>query len=329
MRKTTILFIFYFVLLKINFYAQDKGYVKGRVIDYGSKDVLPGAVVSIDTKTGVSSDSNGDYLIAAPAGRYTLECTMLGYKTQKQVIDIVAGDTLLVNFVMPDANTLLEEVVVSAGKFEQKLSDVTVSMEVIKPALIENKNTTSLDNIMNQVPGVTVSDGQASIRGGSGFAYGAGSRVLMMVDEMPMISADAGDVKWNFLPIENLEQVEVIKGASSALFGSSALNGVINLRTAYAKDKPNTSIIIFGGGYDAPKYQYKWWKGSTQQQMGLNFSHAEKIGNFDLVLGGHMFNDDGFRGGMVPETVGSGTNTVTPVSYTHLQDPWYLLMCYH
>lgn len=311
MRKTTILFIFYFVLLKINFYAQDKGFVKGRVTDYGSKDVLPGAVVSIDAKTGVSSDINGDYLITAPVGRYTLECTMLGYKTQKQVIDIVAGDTLLVNFVMPDANTLLEEVVVSAGKFEQKLSDVTVSMEVIKPAIIENKNTTSLDNIMNQVPGVTVSDGQASIRGGSGFAYGAGSRVLMMVDEMPMISADAGDVKWNYLPIENLEQVEVIKGASSALFGSSALNGVINLRTAYAKDKPSTSIIIFGGGYDAPKYQYKWWKGSTQQQVGLNFSHAEKIGNFDLVLGGHMFNDDGFRGGMVTETVGSGTNTVT------------------
>ena len=67
----------------------------------------------------------------------------------------------------------------------------------------------------------------------------------MMVDEMPMLSADAGDVKWNYLPLENLEQVEIIKGASSALFGSSALNGVINLRTAYAKDKPNTAVTIF------------------------------------------------------------------------------------
>jgi iron complex outermembrane receptor protein len=236
---------------------------------------------------------------------------MLGYKIQKQVIDIVVDDTLFVNFVMPDANTLLEEVVVSAGKFEQKLSDVTVSMEVIKPALLENKNTTNLEQIMNQVPGVTISDGQASIRGGSGFAYGAGSRVLMMVDEMPMISADAGDVKWNYLPIENLEQVEVIKGASSALFGSSALNGVINLRTAYAKDEPNTSVIIFGGGYDAPKYQYKWWKGSSQQQAGINFSHSEKLGNFDLVIGGHVYNDDGYRGGMVLETIGTGSGAIT------------------
>lgn len=311
MRKTTILLAFCFVLLKINFYGQNEGFIKGKVTDKGNSGELPGAVVSLGSKTGVSTDINGDFNLSAPAGTHTVECSMLGYKTIKQIITVVAGDTLKINFALADANTVLDEVVVSAGKFEQKLSDVTVSMEVIKSAIIENKNTTTLDQIMNQVPGVTVSDGQASIRGGSGFAYGAGSRVLMMVDEMPMISADAGDVKWNYLPLENLEQVEVIKGASSALFGSSALNGVINLRTAYAKDKPTTAVTIFAGGYDAPKYQYKWWKGSTQQQQGINFSHAQKIGQLDLVIGGHMFNDDGYRGGIVTSTLGVGTKTVT------------------
>jgi len=309
MHKITLLFTFCFILLKINFYGQDNGYIKGTVKD--KSDALPGAVISIGPKNGVSTDINGDFLLTLSTGTYVLECAMVGYKSQKQNISVAAGDTLKINFNMVDANTMLEEVVVSAGRFEQKLSDVTVSMEVIKLQLIENKNTTVLDQIMNQVPGVTVSDGQASIRGGSGFAYGAGSRVLMMVDEMPMLSADAGDVKWNYLPIENLEQVEVIKGASSALFGSSALNGVVNLRTAYAKDKPNTSVTVFAGGYDAPKYQYKWWKGSSQQQQGLNFSHAQKIGQLDLVIGGHMFHDDGYRGGIVTQTLGVGTKTVT------------------
>ena len=236
MHKITLLFTFCLVLLKINFYGQDNGFIKGKVKDHAGE--LPGAVISIDSKTGTTSDINGDFILSVPAGAYTLTCSMVGYKSQKQTTKVVANDTLKLNFSLTDANAMLDEVVVSAGKFEQKLSDVTVSMEVIKLAIIENKNTTTLDQIMNQVPGVTVSDGQASIRGGSGFAYGAGSRVLMLVDEMPMISADAGDVKWNYLPLENLEQVEVIKGASSALFGSSALNGVINLRTAYAKDKP-------------------------------------------------------------------------------------------
>lgn len=310
MRKTTILFIVYFVLLKINFFAQGNGIIKGKISDYSTKEALPGAIISLGKGKGTASDFNGFYQISTMAGRYLLECSLTGYKVQKIEAEVSENDTLEINFVLTDANTLLDEVVVSAGKFEQKLSDVTISMEVIKPALIENKNTTSLDMIMNQVPGVTVYDGQASIRGGSGFAYGAGSRVLMMVDEMPMISADAGDVKWNYLPIENMEQIEVIKGASSALFGSSALNGVINLRTAYAKDKPSTSVTMFGGGYDAPKYQYKWWKGSSQKQKGMNFSHAEKLGNFDLVLGGHLYDDDGYRGGLVNQIVGVGTKTV-------------------
>ncbi|MBS1635055.1 MAG: TonB-dependent receptor [Bacteroidetes bacterium] len=289
-------FIFSTLLLgALKIYAQT-GYIKGTVKDQATQETLPGAIVSIDSKTGVSTDIEGNYMLAAPAGSYTLECRVVGYTNSKMPVTIASGDTLKLDILLKNANQLLNEVVVSAGRFEQKLSDVTVSMEVIKPALIENKNTTSLDIIMNQVPGVIVSDGQASIRGGSGYSYGAGSRVLMLVDEMPMISADAGDIKWNYIPLENMEQVEVIKGAASAMFGSSALNGVINMRTAYAKDKPMTSVTSFFGSYDAPRRSsLKWWRGSSQNQSGINFSHAEKIGRFDLVLGGHMYNDEGYR----------------------------------
>jgi outer membrane cobalamin receptor len=292
--RTTLVCIVLF-LVSANYFGQGKGIIKGRVLDKANNDSLFGAIISLDFKNGASTNEKGEFILMANAGEHAIECNMTGYKSIKQNITVKEFDTLVVNFAMADGNTMLDEVVVSAGKFEQKLSEVTVSMEVIKQGLIENKNTTSLDIIMNQVPGVTVSDGQASIRGGSGFAYGAGSRVLMLVDEMPMISADAGDIKWNYLPLENLEQVEVIKGASSALFGSSALNGVINMRTAYAKDKPVTSVTEFVGVYDAPKSQYKWWKGSSQQQKGVNFSHAQKFGQLDLVLGGHVFDDDGYR----------------------------------
>jgi iron complex outermembrane receptor protein len=146
------------------------------------------------------------------------------------------------------------------------------------------------------VPGVNVIDGQANIRGGSGFSYGAGSRVLVMVDEMPMLTADAGDVKWSFLPVENCEQIEVIKGASSALFGSSAMNGVINFRTAYAKDEPETKINFYGGIYDKPKRkELVWWQDGNPTYAGINFFHAQKIKNLDLVIGGNLYNDQGYR----------------------------------
>ncbi|MES2514380.1 MAG: TonB-dependent receptor [Bacteroidota bacterium] len=277
-------------------YAQTMGVVKGIVKDKSNNETLPGAVVVLDKSKGVAADLEGVFYMTTTEGAHTLECDLVGYQKYSQNITVKGNDTTIVDIILGNGNQLLDEVVISAGRFEQKLSDVTVSMEVIKPTLIENKATQSLDIIMNQVPGVVVSDGQASIRGGSGYSYGAGTRVLMLVDEMPMISADAADIKWNYLPLENLEQVEVIKGAASALFGSSAMNGVINMRTAYAKDKPQTTVSIFAATYDAPKnLNYKWWKGTSQNQTGVNFSHSEKIGQLDLVLGGHMFNDEGYR----------------------------------
>jgi iron complex outermembrane receptor protein len=279
-------------------YAQTMGVVKGIVKDKTTNESLPGATVVLNKTNGISTDADGFFILKSTEGTYELTCDFLGYTKYTQTVTVVANDTSVVNILLEaeKGNRLLDEVVISAGKFEQKLSDITVSMEVIKPQLIENKNTTSLDIIMNQVPGVTVADGQASIRGGSGFSYGAGSRVLLLVDEMPMLSADANDIKWNYLPLENLEQVEVIKGAASALFGSAALNGAINLRTAYAKDKPMTSVTTFYGSYDAPsRAELKWWKGSSQAQRGVSFSHAEKIKNWDLVIGGNMYDDDGYR----------------------------------
>ena len=63
-------------------------------------------------------------------------------------------------------------------------------------------------------------DGQANIRGGSGYSYGAGSRVMLLMDDLPILTGDVNEVKWNYLPVEIIGQVEVIKGASSALYGS-------------------------------------------------------------------------------------------------------------
>ena len=193
-------------------------------------------------------------------------------------------------------------VVISAGKFEQKVEDVTVSMEVLKPALIENRNSTAMDEAVDNIPGVNIVDGQANIRGGSGWSYGAGSRVQVLVDDLPQLTADANDVKWNFLPIENLEQVEVVKGASSVLFGSSALNGVINVRTAYARDTSLTKINSFGGFYDKAfittnnKYSLSYQSKATFYG-GIIFFHSRKINRINFVIGGNYFNDNGYRQG--------------------------------
>lgn len=276
-------------------FAQN-AYLKGSISDSKTKETIVGGSVVLDDVSGTATDIYGSYFLKIPTGPHKIEYKYVGYKSQVKNIDAKENDTMSVDMSLePDSKTL-DIVVVSAGRFEQNLKEVTVSMEVLKPALIESKALTSIDKAVDQIPGVNVIDGQANIRGGSGFSYGAGSRVLLLVDEVPMLAADAGDVKWSSLPIENCEQVEVIKGASSALFGSSAMNGVINFRTAYAKDVPETKINFVSGVYDTPKRkELAWWGNTHPTYSSINLTHLHKIGNLDLVVGANLFDDDGFR----------------------------------
>jgi len=285
----------FFFLLTLNFYAQTS-YIKGTVTDNKTKETLIGVKVMVDDTLGTITDINGNYSIQCNSGIHKIEFSYTGYKTILQQIEVKFNFVQNLSIALENDSKLLDVVVVSAGKFEQNIGEVTVSMDVIKPRLIENKGIQSIDNAMEFVPGVNIIGGQANIRGGAGYSYGAGSRVLLVVDDMPMLSADAGDIKWSFLPIENIEQIEVIKGASSALFGSSAMNGVIHLRTAYAKDEPITKLDFYAAMFDKPKRkEIVWWTGSNPTSTSMSFSHSQKIKNLDLVIGGNAYNNDGYK----------------------------------
>ncbi|MBL0342148.1 MAG: TonB-dependent receptor plug domain-containing protein [Bacteroidetes bacterium] len=302
--------MFFLCLVPLSAIAQNQAIVMGLVRDVDTKEPLPGVNVVLDGVSGTVTDLSGKFRIEMPAGDHSVSFRFVGYTSQIKQVKVAQREVKIINIDLVPVSTLLNTIVVSAGKFEQKIEEVTVSMEVIKPTFIENTNATSMDVVMEQVPGVAIIDGQANIRGGSGFSYGAGSRVLLLVDDLPMLAADAGDVKWSFLPVENIEQVEVIKGASSALFGSSAMNGVINVRTAYPKSKPETNINWFSGWYgDSKREQLQWWGDNSQQFQGLSFNHKQKAGRFDLVLGGNVFKDDGFRQGETEERYRINANT--------------------
>jgi len=90
--------------------------------------------------------------------------------------------------------------------------------------------------------------------------------------------------------------VEILKGASSSLYGSSALNGVINVRTAYPGPEPRTTISAFSGIYFKPRREeLSWWWDTYPLFAGASFSHLRKIGDLDLVVGGNAFSDAGYR----------------------------------
>jgi len=154
----------------------------------------------------------------------------------------------------------IKTVVVTSGRRNQNIEDVPISMEILKPKLIDNKGFSNLEEAVDQSPGVYTMDGQVSIRGGSGFAYGAGSRVMLLWNGMPILSADAGDAKWNAIPMEATSQIEILKGASSVLYGSGALNGIISLNERLPSLKGETRIKVQSGIYGNPQREtLKWW----------------------------------------------------------------------
>lgn len=284
-----------FILLS-SFSIQAQNFT-GIVSDASTEEPLIFVNVVGPNRTGTTTLEDGSFKMDLPVGKHKVTFSYMGYANQTVDVEIVDEATQVnMNIELIENKQTLNTVVLSAGKFEQRVEETTVSIEVLKPTLVQEKNTVKLQEAFQQTPGVNIVNDQVNIRSGSGWSFGAGSRVLMMVDDIPMMSPDAGQVQWKLLPNEAIYQMEVIKGASSALFGTSALNGLINVRTIFPTTKPQTQVTLFGGWYDSPRRsEIKWWD-SPQLTRGATFMHARKLkNNADLVFSGNWLNDEGFR----------------------------------
>lgn len=269
--------------------------LRGVVRDQTDNVVLPGVGIFYEKNKGIATDINGRFELKLEAGTYTLIFQMMGYKPVNKTIALKDSSNNFLEVRMEQLAIEMDQVVVTASRIEQRVAELSVSMSVIKGDQVERQQITDAKELIDRAPGIEVLDGQASIRGGSGFSYGAGSRVLALVDGMPIIAADAGNIRWQFLPVDNLSQVEIIKGASSVAYGSSALNGVINFRTADASATPSTKVYSELGVYDSPRnINWKWWD-SPRIFGAAGINHIQKLGNTDVGFGINGFSNSGYR----------------------------------
>ncbi len=252
---------------------------------------LIGANLSIGEGLGTTTDEDGRYEWNVEAGAYTLVVSYLGYETQEQSIELLPGQNLNLSFTLKAKSRTLGMMVITGSLYEKQIEREVVSVDVISSSLIERTNSRSLDDAVSKLPGVYMTDGQANMRGGTGYSYGAGSRVMMVVDGQPLLSADRGDIKWPLMPLEITEQVEVIKGPASVIYGSGALNGVVHVLTAWPTEVPQTELLVYQGVYGNPRRDIIQWWDQNPVFAGARFSHKRKMGNVDLVLGGSLATD--------------------------------------
>ena len=150
----------------------------------------------------------------------------------------------------------LEKTVVTATRTETPVENLPVSVTVITQDEIEKMHAKTVDDVLNKAAGVQIRRGKGLANTGSHttlYMRGTGdsSRVLVLKDGIPLNTTYIGSVNfWGVISVEDIEKIEIVRGASSALYGSSAMGGVINIITRPAREKTSGSVSFEGGTFD-------------------------------------------------------------------------------
>lgn len=277
--RTILLAVSLASLTCITAQAQDYSII-GHVNDSNS-EAMAGVNVSLQgLAVGSISDRDGRFEIRrVAAGSYVLICSFIGFETVSMNISVPLAEPVLCE--LKPAILGGGEIVVTASRRPQLASDVPASINVISADYLAERRVESLDVAIRNTPGVQLQGNQVNIRGSSGFAYNVGSRVLLLVDGMSLLSPDTDGIPFDSFPIDRIRQIEILKGPGSALYGSGALGGVINLISREAPDEPETNIRSSVGYYEPFRYGL-WtsqWPASENGRLNYSFaaSHARKL----------------------------------------------------
>ncbi len=270
--------------------------ITGAVTDHQTDSGVDGAIVLLrGTLLRVRSSEHGQFRLAAvPPGTYTLVVFALGYASDSlSGVRVTVGDARDVSVVLKRAPVGLSDIVVTANRAPERAEESGASISVLSRSTLVRRNITTLDQALVFAPGVTINAGQLDIRGSTGLARGVGSRVLLMLDGHPILSGDGGEIDFESLPLLDVDRVEVVRGAYSALYGSNALGGVVNVLTTPIGDEPETTLRLHLGAWQQPE-RYRVTD-SRLEEKGFGIEHARQLGDVGarVFLGREV--SDGYR----------------------------------
>ena len=209
-------------------------HICGHVIDKNTGEHLPYIVVLLKgTTIGVTTESTGHYMIRnVPEGTFVVEVSAIGYKTQTHEVNVKKGRTYEVNFILEEDLVQIDGVIVSATRSETTRRMSPTLVNVVGMDIYNKANSTTVAQGLVFQPGVRVENNcqncgfqQVRINGLDG------QYTQILIDSRPIFSALAGVYGIEQLPANMVDRVEVMRGGGSALFGSSAIAGTINIIT--------------------------------------------------------------------------------------------------
>lgn len=261
------LLFFAIALFSLTSYGQRKtdSNIVGDVKDSKTGEHIPFINVTINnTVIGTTTDATGHYYLKnLPTGAYTLKVSGVGYKSVEKEVVLESGKTIEVNFLTEESSLSLNEVVVSANRNETNRREASVVVGVVSPKIFAATNSVCIADGLNFQPGLRVENNcnncgftQVRING----LEGPYSQIL--IDSRPIFSALSGVYGLEQIPVNMIERVEVVRGGGSALYGSNAIAGTINIIT---KEALNNS---FTAGYNYERI------GGTASDNAINLNSS-------------------------------------------------------
>jgi len=276
--------------------AGGSGAIRGVVRDKLTDSAVADAhVLLVGTPLATSTDRHGAFQIAGLGpGAYTLRVLAVGYAPAlRDSVAVAAGATVDVAIDLSQVALQLPGIDVTASGGFRAAAEAPVSISILEREDLAKYAPIELPDVLPFVPGVVMNHGSVDVRGASGLAGGLGSRVLVLLDGHPALTGDGGEIDFEDLPLMDLQRTEVVKGSQSALYGSAAMGGVINLITAPIAEEPATAVRLHAGVYDVPReFRYT---GVPQDFAGLDVQHAQRIGSVGVRVALGQETSDGYE----------------------------------
>ena len=243
-----ILFIAFIAFGSLSMVAQTT--ISGTVKDAKTGEFLPGANVKVSRKSvGTSTDFDGRFeLKNADNPPFTIEISMIGYKTEEVQI---TKKNQKVEVSLSENETSLDEIVVSASRTPERIMESPVTVERMDIREIKNTSSPSFYDGLENLKGVDVNTNSLTFKSVNtrGFATFANTRFMQLVDGMDNSSPALNFALGNLLGMSELdvETVELLPGASSALYGANAFNGIMFMTSKSPFKDQGISVSLKGG----------------------------------------------------------------------------------
>ncbi|MEP7146843.1 MAG: TonB-dependent receptor [bacterium] len=301
--KNILIFFILILFSSENIFGQ--GSLSGKIIDKETNSIVVLAKVKIKDQNSkdvvqVNSDLAGNYLFQnLSEGIYEISASHIGYGEHSAQIFIKSGLNKTLNILLDPAEIKIDKINVTATKTEVTLQETPSSISMVSSDEIKKKNILTFDNVLEEIQGVTVNRSNGinvnslSIRGSSDVAGGGiGNRVLLLLDGRPSLTGDSKGALWSLIPVSIIERTEVVKGAFSSLYGSSAIGGVVNVITKKPTYKPFTGLNFNYGFYEKLSDSLKFTN-NLLSFTSADIIHSNTIKKFSYLLNLNYNKNDG------------------------------------